>query len=62
MLNKNDKLIHAKLYSPHKSDFVWEREDGTRYIHRKLDKEGFFEIYKNPENPEEWLVGDQIEQ
>ena len=60
MLNKNDKLIHLKLYSPHKCDFIWEREDGTRYVHRRLDKETTNELHRNPENHEEWLIGDKI--
>lgn len=61
MLNKSDKLIHLKLYSPHKTDYIWEREDGTRYIHRRLDEETINELYRNPDNPDEWLVGKEIE-
>ena len=61
MLNKSDKLIHVLLYSPHKCEFIYEREDGTRYTHRKLDEEGVYEIYKNPDNPKEWLIGEKIQ-
>lgn len=60
MSNKSDKLIHAKLYSPHKTDYIWEREDGTRYVHRKLDEESMNELSQNPNNPDEWLIGEEI--
>ena len=60
MSNKSDKLIHIKLYSPHKTDYIWEREDGSRYVHRKLDEESMNELSQNPSNPNEWLIGEKI--
>lgn len=57
MVNKNDKVIQLRLYSPHKCDFIYEREDGTRYIHRKLDEEAFYELNKTDEG---WVFGDKI--
>ena len=37
MLNKNDKVLEMRLYSPHKCDFICEREDGTHYLYVKCD-------------------------
>ena len=57
MVNKTDKVIQVRLYSPHKCDFIYEREDGTRYIHRKLDEQTFYELNKTDEG---WVLGDKI--
>jgi hypothetical protein len=60
MLNPSDTLIQVKLYSPHNCDFIWQREDGTRYVHRKLGKESVNELHKNPDK-DEWIIGEVIQ-
>lgn len=62
MVNKTDKVIQVRLYSPHKCDFIYEREDGTRYIHRKLDEEAFYELHRVSEDSTDWSIGEKIEQ
>jgi hypothetical protein len=57
MLNKNDKVLEVRLYSPHKCDFMCEREDGTRYLFRKLDENSYWELVKTDTG---WVYGEQI--
>ena len=57
MLNKNDKVLEIRLYSPHKCDFMCEREDGTRYLFRRLDEDSYWELIKTDTG---WVYGEQI--
>jgi hypothetical protein len=57
MLNKNDKVLEVRLYSPHKCDFMCEREDGTRYLFRRLDEDSYWELIKTDTG---WVYGEQI--
>jgi hypothetical protein len=57
MLNKNDKVLEVRLYSPHKCDYLCEREDGTRYLFRRLDEDSYWEVIKTDT---EWVYGEQI--
>ena len=57
MLNKNDKVLEMRLYSPHKCDFICEREDGTHYVYIKRDWTGYYELYKNDDG---WIFGEEI--
>ena len=61
MLNKSDKLIQVRLYSPHKCDFIYERENGTRYVHRKLEETAFYELHQ-VDDTANWIVGEIINQ
>lgn len=57
MLNKNDKVIELRLYSPHKCDFICEREDGTYYLYVKRDWIGYYELHRNGK---QWICGEKI--
>jgi len=57
MLNKNDKVLEVRLYSPHKCDFMCEREDGTRYLFRRIDGDSYWELTKTDTG---WVYGEQI--
>ena len=35
MINKDDKVVELKLYTSHDTDYIYERPDGTRYVHQK---------------------------
>ena len=59
MLNKNDKLIQIRLYSPHKCDFIYERENGSRYVQRKLDETIYYELHQIGDTTD-WNVGEVI--
>ena len=60
MLNLKDKIIEARLYSPHKCEFIYEREDGTHYVYRRLDDEEYYELQPNPTGETKWLWGKKI--
>jgi len=60
MLDIKDKLIQVKLYSPHKCEFICERENGTHYVYRKLDNEEYYELQPNPTEETKWLWGEKI--
>ena len=55
MLNK--KVLEVRLYSPHKCDYLCEREDGTRYLFRRLDEDSYWEVIKTDTG---WVYGEQI--
>ncbi len=57
MLNKNDKVLEVRLYSPHKCDFVCEREDGTYYVFMRRDQESYWELIKTDSG---WVFGEHI--
>jgi len=57
MLNKTDKVIEARLYSPHKCDFICEREDGTHYVYIKRDWTGYYELHRNGDG---WIYGEKL--
>ena len=59
MLNKNDKVLEMRLYSPHKCDFICEREDGTYYVLMRRDEDVYYELYKNQEQ-DGWIYGEKI--
>ena len=46
MLKKTDKLIELLLYSPHVSDFIYQREDGSHYAQRRNHGEVYTEATK----------------
>lgn len=46
MLNKSDKLIKLLLNSPHVCDYIYQREDGSYYAHRKNHDEWYQELTK----------------
>jgi hypothetical protein len=62
MLNIKDKIIEARLYSPHKCEFICEREDGTHYVYRRLDDEEYYELQPNLTGETKWIWGQKIEQ
>ncbi len=57
MLNKNDKVLEVRLYSPHKCDFVCEREDGTHYVFMRRDEQSYYELHKQDDG---WIFGNKI--
>jgi hypothetical protein len=57
MLNKNDKVLEVRLYSPHKCDFICEREDGTYYVFMRRGEESYWELIKTDTG---WVYGEQI--
>ena len=57
MLNKNDKVLEVRLYSPHKCDFVCEREDGTHYVFMRRDEQSYHELHKQDNG---WILGEKI--
>ena len=60
MLNLKDKIIEARLYSPHKCEFICEREDGTHYVYRRLGKDEYYNLTENPTGETKWLWGCKI--
>ena len=48
MLNKDDKIIQAKLYTPHVCDYICERTDGTHYVMMKRHDDEYWELVPNP--------------
>ena len=60
MLNLKDKIIEARLYSPHKCEFICEREDGTHYVYRRLDDEEYYELQQNLTGETKWVWGEKI--
>lgn len=57
MLNKNDKVLEVRLYSPHKCDFVCESVDGTYYVFMRRDGNSYWQLHKNGD---EWVFGEEI--
>ena len=57
MLNKNDKVLEVRLYSPHKCDFICEREDGTHYVFMRRGADSYWELIKTDTG---WIYGEQI--
>jgi len=60
MLNPNDKMIKVHLYSSHICDFLYEREDGSHYVHMKRETESFVELLPNPTGETRWVHGETI--
>jgi hypothetical protein len=60
MLDKKDKIITAKLYSPHVCDYICEREDGSRYIMVRRHDDEYWELVPNPSGETEWMYGERI--
>jgi hypothetical protein len=58
MLNKNDKILEVRLYSPHKCDYVCEREDGTYYVFMRRSEDSYWEL-NGTKN--QWTWGEKIE-
>ena len=58
MLNKNDKVLEVRLYSPHKCDFICEREDGTYYVFMRRSEESYWELIKTDTG---WIYGEKID-
>ena len=62
MLNENDKVIEARLYTPHVTDFICEREDGTHYVYmpyRDSDSR-YYDLQPNPSKETRWIMGNKI--
>lgn len=57
MLNKLDKVIEVRLYSPHKCDYVCQREDGTFYVFMRRGEDCYHELYKTSDG---WILGDKL--
>lgn len=50
MEDEKDRLIELRLYSPHKCDFIYERENKTRYAVRQVSgNERFIVEFENDE-------------
>lgn len=60
MLNKNDKVIEVRLYSPHIADFIFERENGTHYVMIKRHDVDYYELNTNPTQETKWTFGNKI--
>ena len=60
MLNKDDKIIEAKLYTPHVCDYICERTDGTHYVMMKRHDDEYWELVPNPTGETRWLWGEKI--
>ncbi len=60
MLNKNDKIIKARLYSPHKCEYICERVDGTHYVYRRLGEDEYYELHPNPSGETRWVWGNKV--
>lgn len=54
---KTDKVIKVFLYSPHVSDFIFEREDNTYYLLRKGHETSYYELTKGKDG---WVIGDKL--
>ena len=59
MLSKNDKLLEVRLYSPHKCDYICEREDGTHYVFMRRGEDTYRQLHKN-KTGDGWIYGKQI--
>jgi hypothetical protein len=59
MINKNDKVLEVRLYSPHKCDFICEREDGTYYVFMRRGEDSCWELFKN-KTGDGWIFGEKI--
>lgn len=57
MLNKTDKVLEVRLYSPHKCDYVCEREDGTHYVFMRRGEDSYYELHKQGDG---WIFGEKI--
>ena len=57
MLNKKDKVIEVRLYSPHKCDYVCEREDGSYYVFMCREEKIYHELHKTSDG---WILGDKL--
>lgn len=57
MMNKSDKVIEVRLYSPHKCDYVCQREDGTFYVFMRRGEDCYHELYKTSDG---WILGDKL--
>ena len=62
MLNETDKVVEVRLYSPHVCDFVYEREDGTYYVHMSHEESKYFELHINPSKETKWILGEMVHQ
>ncbi len=57
MLNKTDKVLEVRLYSPHKCDFICERQDGTYYVLMRRGEDCYHELHKQGAG---WVFGEKI--
>jgi hypothetical protein len=57
MLNKNDKILEVRLYSPHKCDYICEREDGTHYVFMRRGEDSYWGLIKTDTG---WIFGEKI--
>lgn len=53
-----DKLIELILYTPHVSDFIYQRENGTYYADRRNHGQSFIEVTKGDAG---WIFGEIIQ-
>ena len=60
MLNKEDKIIEAKLYSSHICDYICEREDGTLYVMMRREDDTYREVTIDPTGKTDWIYGEII--
>ena len=60
MLHNTDKMVVAKLFSPHKCEFVYQREDGTHYVQKRLGTEEYWELLPNPTGETQFIYGEKI--
>jgi hypothetical protein len=57
MLNKNDKILEVRLYTPHKCDYICEREDGTHYVFMRRGEDSYWELTGDVN---QWFFGEKI--
>jgi hypothetical protein len=57
MLNKNDKILEVRLYTPHKCDYICEREDGTHYVFMRRGEDSYWELNGDVS---QWFFGEKI--
>jgi hypothetical protein len=57
MLNKNDKILEVRLYTPHKCDYICEREDGTHYVFMRRGEDSYWELNGDVN---QWFFGEKI--
>ena len=62
MLSKNDTVIEVRLYTPHVSDFICKREDGTHYVYMPYRDNGsmYYDLQPNPSKETKWIMGNKI--
>lgn len=59
MIGKDDNVIEVRLYTSHDTDYICEREDGSRYVYEvRKDSKTIRELWSDaPPAPEEATGG-----